>query len=256
MSTFSRLIGMASKALDKNSSGPRQDGAGNDWRGMVRGAADALTGDSRRSPDAAGAAPAPGSRSAAPGLTPPPAGGAAPASPADRAAIARYDYLLQTADPHQVEQIHLDAFARLTPEQRAQVEQRMSTELPPAERPRSASAPDLARAAARTEAATPGRIRGLLSRVGRGGAIAGVGGAAVGVLGAVAGGAMLSSVAGPLLEQAAGFGVDFDALAEGVDLGGVADQVSGLGEQVGGWGDQLSNVEIPGLGGLGDFFSR
>lgn len=249
MSTFSRLIGMASKALDNGSARSPQS-SGGDWRSMVRGAADALTGDSRRETDA-GRPPA-SHRPSSPGLTPPAAGSSASAS--DRAAIARYDYLMQTADPHQIEQIHRDAFARLTPEQRAQVEQRMRAELPPHERPVSSSAPDLARAAARTEAASPGRVRGLLARVGRGGAVAGIGGAAVGVLGVVAGGALLSSVAGPLLEQAAGFGVDFDAMAEGVDLEGVADGVlGGAAEQVTGFGEQLGGFEIP---GLGDLFGR
>ncbi|MDN3495212.1 hypothetical protein QL996_04675 [Planococcus sp. APC 4015] len=250
MSTFSRLIGMASKALDKDSTTRGAQGSGGDWRTMVRGAADALTGDARRDPDAGRAASSP--RSPSPGLTPPPA--RSDISGPDRAAIARYDYLMQTADPHQIEQIHRDAFARLTPEQRMHVEQRMRTELPPHERPASSSAPDLARAAARTEAASPGRVRGLLSRVGRGGAVAGVGAAAVGVLGAVAGGALLSSVAGPLLEQAAGMGVDFEAMAEGVDLEGVADGVlGGAAEQVTGFGEQLGGFEIP---GLGEFFGR
>jgi hypothetical protein len=191
-------------------------------------------------------------------LTPP---SASDVSPADRAAIARYDYLLQTADPHQIEVIHREAFERLTPEQRALVERRMQTELPPHERPRSASARDLARAAGRTEATSPGRLRGLLSRAGRAGAVVGAGSAVVGVLGAVAGGAILSSVAGPLLQQAAGWGVDFDALAEGVDvesiagdaLNGVGDAVGGVGEQVGTWGEQLGGFEIP---GWGDFFGR
>ncbi|MET0296794.1 MAG: cation-transporting ATPase [Microbacterium sp.] len=256
MSTFSRLIGMASKALDKGSAGPRQEG-GSDWRGMVRSAADALTGDSRPVGDAARTPPTSvGAPAAAPGLTPPPAGTRATSQipQADKAAIARYDYLMQTADPHQIERIHAEAFARLTPAQRTLVEQRMRTELPPHERPASSSAPDLARAAARTEAASPGRVRGLLSRVGRGAAVAGVGGAAVGVLGVVAGGAVLSSVAGPLLEQAGSLGVDFDSLAEGVDLGGVAEgALGGVADHVGGWSDQLGNVDLP---GLGDIFGR
>jgi hypothetical protein len=169
---------------------------------------------------------------------------------------------MQTADPHQIEQIHRDAFARLTPQQRAQVESRMRTEFAPHERPRSSSPDDLARAAGRAEAMQPGRIRGLLGRVGGGAAAVGAGGLAVGVLGAVAGGAVVSAVAAPLLEQAAGFGVDFDALADGVDLGGIAEgaeeltgaageTISGFGEQVSGWGEQLGD-----FGGLGDLFGR
>lgn len=280
MSTFSRLFDLASKALDKSSSSGRQDAArpaSGDWRGIVRGAAEALTGD----PRSGGAAPqhpgyasddrgyAPDDRGHAPqnrGYAPPPAGrgNGASADAVDRAAIARYDYLMQTSDPHQVERIHHDAFARLTPAQRAEVEARMRCDLAPHERPLSASAPDLARAAARGEAMRPGRMRSMLARGARGGAIAGAGGAAVGLLGAVAGGAILSSVAGPLLEQAAGFGVDFDALAEGVDIeglasgaegivGGAGEHLSGLGEQASGFGEQISNFDLP---GFGDFLGR
>ena len=280
MSKLSRLIGMASKALDKTSStssSSQPTGGSGDWRSMVRSAADALTGDGRSqsgTPAAAGAAGTTPTAHAAPrtGLTPPPAG--AP-SAADRQAIARYDYLLQTADPHQVEQIHREAFARLTPEQRAHVQARMSTELPAHERPRSADPTDLARAAARGEATRPGMLKGLLARAngggGRGTAGRIAGGAAIGtgagILGAVAGGAIVTSVAGPLLAQAAGFGVDFDALAQGVDLdalasgvdvegfagdalSGVGDQVSGFGDQVSGVGENLGGFALPGLGAL------
>ncbi|THE06201.1 cation-transporting ATPase [Microbacterium oleivorans] len=271
MSKLSRLIGMATKALDSTSGGSASSSApparSGDWRTMARSAADALMGEGR-APAASGSAPAPTARSAATSLTPPPANGApsssssSPLSPADRQAIARYDYLLQTADPHQVEQIHQEAFSRLTPEQRAHVQARMVAELPAHEHPRSAAPADLARVAARTEAARPGMLRGLLSRVNRGGAGRAAGGAAigagVGVLGVVAGGAILTSVAGPLLAQAAGMGVDFDALAQGVDLEGLAggalsdvgEHVSGVGEQVAGFGENLGGFELPGLGNL------
>ncbi|TQJ31276.1 cation-transporting ATPase [Microbacterium sp. SLBN-146] len=278
MSKLNRLFDLASKALDKGDKRSGSAGSGTDWRGMVRSATDALSGDSRRDSPAPATSPRPATGLTPPASNPPTAGSGSRAnltppsafevSPADRAAIARYDYLLQTADPHQVEMIHRDAFERLTPEQRALVERRMQTELPPHERPRSASASDLARAAGRTEATSPGRMRGLLSRAGRAGAVVGAGGAVVGVLGAVAGGAILSSVAGPLLEQAAGWGVDFDTLAAGVDVesiagdalggvgdavGGIGETVGGVGEQVGSWGEQLGGFEIP---GLGDFFGR
>lgn len=254
MSRLSKIIGMAKKALDENGSSPSagsRSGAA-DWKSIVRGAADTLTGDGRT------AAPHASAHRRPPG---------GPADAADRAAVARYDYLLQTADPHQIERVHREAFARLTPVQRAQIEVRMQSELPPHERPRSAEAPDLARAAARAEAGRPGLLRGLLARAegrrgrsGTGGAVAGAGLAAGGVLAAVAGGAVVSSVAGPLLEQAAGFGIDFDALAAGIDLGGVEDLAAGAGDIASGFGDRVSGVgehisgfEVP---GLGDLFGR
>lgn len=307
MGKLSRLIGLATDALEKNAGSGRndhsaggsrsQDGSrSTDWGGMIRGAVDAVRGpadatpradQSTRTADADPyAPPAPGAPNVRAGSTPPrdryapPVAGssrtAPAASDADRAAIARYDYLLQTADPQRVEQIHREAFARLTPEQRTLVEARMRQELEPGERPRSSSPDDLARAAGRAEAMNPGRMRGLLSRVrgaGAGGAAVAAGGAAVGLLGAVAGGAVVSSVAGPLLEQAAGLGVDFGALAEGVDveslaagidveslaggagdlMGSAGEAASGLGEAATGWGERLGDLGIP---GIGDLFGR
>lgn len=300
MAKLSRFIDLAAKALDKGTSSQTPSQGSGDWRSMVRGVADAVTGDSRAAQGssypaqqqypAPPAPPAYGAPAASIGLTPPPAHSSAPpaasrpgmAPPtqdaADRAAIARYEYLLQTADPHQVEQIHREAFARLTPAQRAQVQARMQTELRPGEQPRTADPADLARSAARSEAMRPGIMSGLLARAGaiggarsaggrggsmvRGAALVGAGG----LLGAVAGGAIATAVAGPLLAQAVGMGIDFDALAGAVDLegiagvdleglagdalGGVGDQIAGAGDMVSGFGDQLSNFELPGLGDL------
>ncbi|WP_217180298.1 hypothetical protein [Streptomyces sp. AC495_CC817] len=247
MGKLNRLIGLAARALD-------------------------IDGGDRREPRREAHAPVhrPRPQSAHDAYAPPPAGATARGTDADRAAIARYDYLMQTADPQRVEQLHREAFARLSPAQRAQVQDRMSAELGPGERPGSSSADDLARAAGRAEASRPGRMRGILARVPRAGAAGMVGGAAVGVLGVVAAGAVTSAVAAPLLEQAAGMGVDFDALAQGVDLEGLAgglgadglagaaeglvgsagESVSGLSETVSGWGEQLGDLGIPGIGDL------
>lgn len=301
MGKLSRLIGLATDALDKSAGSGRNDHSARgsrstDWGGMLRGAVDAVRGPADGGPRAEQSAqptaadpyapPASGARSGAAGSARPrdayaPPAARAPrssnvASDADRAAIARYDYLLQTADPQRVEQIHREAFARLTPEQRTLVEARMRQELEPGERPRSSSPDDLARAAGRAEAMRPGRMRGLLSRVrgaGAGGAAVAAGGAAVGLLGVVAGGAVLSTVAGPLLEQAANIGVDFGALAEGIDveslaagidvesiaggagdlMGSAGEAASGLGEAATGWGERLGDLGIP---GIGDLFGR
>lgn len=274
MSKLSRLIRLATDALDAKGGTPARGSdapprSSTDWGGMIRGAAEAVRGSD--TPAQRPTAPPPASaasvqaRPPAPGAyAPPPApgtGGAHDVAAADRAAIARYDYLLQTADPHRIEQIHREAFARLTPQQREHVEARMRAEFPKDERPRSSSADDLARAAGRSEAMQPGRLRGLLSRVRGGGAAVAAGGAAVGLLGVVAGGAVLSTVAAPLLEQAAGLGVDFEALASGVDvetlaggaeeaLGSAGEAVSGLGEAATGWGERLGDLGIPGIGDI------
>jgi hypothetical protein len=277
MSNFQRILKMASKALDKKGQSSSSGSGTTDWRDIVRTAADSITGDGRPPAVAPGRTPAAGGLNAP---TPAPA-----VSADDRAAIARYDYLLKTAQPEQLEQVHREAFARLTPAQREQVGAELRAGLPAGEQPVSTSAEDLARSATRGEAHNPGFLRTMFAKpTGRGaagalagagvGAVAGVGlGAAGGLLAAVAGGAVLSSVAAPLLEQAAGLGVDFESLAGGLDLGGIAsglgvedlaggvegvtagagDAVTGIGEQVTDFG---SNFEIPGLGGLGDLFGR
>lgn len=265
---LSRLLGMAARAVeqatnDRDHRRPNQAGGTDEgWQGMVRKVAGAVGGSSADNHGAEKGHPSP-----APAAHPE----TRPAlSNADRAAIARYDYLLQTADPHQIERIHQEAFDRLTPAQRAEVHACMRAELPVAEQPATADPASLARAGTRAEAIRPGFLRGLLARPGRqsgrggiaGAGLAGAGiGAAGGVLAAVAGGAMVSTVAGPLLEQAASVGVDFEALAGSVDLegitgsvgdaiGGAGETVSGLSEQAGGLGERLINTELPNLGDI------
>ncbi|PTL73240.1 cation-transporting ATPase [Rathayibacter caricis DSM 15933] len=266
MSTLKRILSMASKALDSKSSSsstarPASSSGGTDWRDLVRTAADKVTGDSRPAPQY-------GAPEHRPSTRPQDARPGRPAVTAeDRAAIARYDYLLRTADPEQLEQVHRDAFAKLTPEQRSQVEARLRDELPANEQPRSSAPDDLARAATRGEAQNPGFLKKMFSKPGTRGALAGAGvgaaaglglGAAGGLLAAVAGGAVLSSVGGSLLQ-----GVDLDGLAGFGDLGefgditgSAGDVVSGVGEQVSGLGEQVSDFSMPDLGDLGSFFDR
>ena len=88
----------------------------------------------------------------------------------DQRAIERYRYLLQTAPPEDIEQAHEEAFARLTPEQRAMVLHELSEKLPASELggddPRS-----LARAATRAEMREPG----TMERTFGGGGVPGLG---------------------------------------------------------------------------------
>lgn len=188
------------------------------------------------------------------------AGHRAEVSAADRGAIARYDYLLRTAEPDQIENVHREAFARLTPEQREQINSRLQTDLSAEQRPRSASSEDLARSATRAEMARPGSLRTLFARGGRGGGKAGVAAGALGVagsgmLGLVAGGAITTAIGGSLLAQAMESGVDLDALAQGVDIQGLTEglgvdaqslglegMADGLGQEASGLGDGLSQV--------------
>ncbi len=274
MTKLNRLFDLANQALGKTqpsaSGDPGANPGGTEWKTTLQQAADSLTG--KRTPSttpppppgtpASSAAPSPAQGRRDP-LTPPPVG-----QDTNRDAVARYEYLLRTAAPGQLEQIHQDAFARLTPAERENLAARMRTELPPAEQPRSAGPADLARAATRTEISRPGALAPLLAR-----ATPALAGTAVagGVLVAVAGGAVLSTVAAPLLLDAVTAGVDFGSLAETVNLGeiaavggelaagasdtvsGAADAVIGLGDHVAGISDHLSGIGIP---GLGDIFGR
>ena len=301
MSTFRRLIGTAQKALDQQSSGRSRSGGGSDWRSLVRGAADALTGDgdSQRTahdpspsrgdgprrdhraadssrgtdvgipttsmPSLAGDRSVHGSGSGAHTGATGPAGaaraagaaGAAEVTAEDRRAIARYDYLVRTAEPDQLESVHREAFERLTPAQREQLGTTMRSELPEGERPRSEDPQDLARSATRLGVLDPRRLTRLLGRVGgsagsgRSGGIGkaalgtgavGLGAAgagAAGLLAAVASGAVLSSLGGSLLEAAIGDGIDVDALAPD------------LSEQLAGFTEDFEGME--GLEGMGEF---
>lgn len=283
MSTFRRLLGTAQKALDAKSSGSSRTGQSSDWRSLVRSAADSLTGDgspsqsSQGPASSRGTAPTGGSGVGIPTTSMPSfgdrrtAGGpgrgadsdAAPAdapagdlSEADHRAIARYDYLVRTAEPDQLERVHREAFEKLTPQQRTQLTATMREELPEGERPRTDAPQDLARSATRLGALDPRRLTRLLGRSGGGGrsggaAALGAGALGTGALGAggllaaVAGGAVVTSVGGSLLQYAVGAGIDIDALAP--DLAG---ELGGLTEGLDGFGEFETIEGIEGLGGI------
>jgi hypothetical protein len=298
MANFNRILGMASKVIDKQlqkrgqgdgaPGNGAQRGGGTDWRDVVRGAADRLTGDDRSQQQQR-----PQQQYGQQQYGQPPQQQQQPQqqygqpqqqgpADSDKVALAKYDYLLRTSSPDQLEQVHHDAFARLTPAQRQQVRNRLNSELPPHEHLRDDSAGGMARAMTRGEMSRPGLVRRVLGGSsngngrGRGGAFAGgaavgAGAMALGGLGvAVAGGAVLSAAAGPVLAEAANLGVDFDGIASGIgdlglgdlgaDLGGGFEGIAGegeqllggLGEQASGLGEQASNLGNDFLGGLFD----
>ncbi|HEU5103488.1 MAG TPA: hypothetical protein VFU22_30915, partial [Roseiflexaceae bacterium] len=80
----------------------------------------------------------------------------------DEQAIERYRYMLRTAPPETIEQAHAEAFAQLTPAQRAQVLSELSASLPAHERGAVAAGQDdprtLARVATRAELRQPGTL--------------------------------------------------------------------------------------------------
>lgn len=104
----------------------------------------------------------------------------------DERAIQRYRYLLRTAPPETIEQVHVEAFARLTESQRAEVYEELSRGSGTGERPLSSEPATLARAATRKEMREPGSLERSLAAPGLGGAsFAGVLGSSL--LGTVAG---------------------------------------------------------------------
>lgn len=76
----------------------------------------------------------------------------------DDRAVERYRYLLQTAPPETIEQVHAEAFARLTPDQRRLVFSELSRTAPAGEAPADAEPASLARAATRSELRQPGTM--------------------------------------------------------------------------------------------------
>jgi hypothetical protein len=106
----------------------------------------------------------------------------------DDIAIERYRYLLRTAPPEEIERAHAEAFAQLTPEQRARVLEGLSAVTPEPELQAAGNDPNrLARLATRAELREPGTMEKVFSQVpARGGLMGGLG----------FGGSFLSTLAG------------------------------------------------------------
>lgn len=92
--------------------------------------------------------------------TPEPESAAPPRAPRgdDERAVERYRYLLETAPPETIERVHAEAFAKLTPEQRRMVFERLTESAPPGEAPRDDQPTTLAQAATRSELRQPGTM--------------------------------------------------------------------------------------------------
>lgn len=116
----------------------------------------------------------------------------------DERALERYRYLLRTAPPEAVEQAHEEAFAKLTPAQRAQVLRELAQHVPAHERAADDDPRSLARMATRAELRQPGTMERAFG-MGRGGGM-GMGGGMMGGggigLGGLIGGTILGSIVG------------------------------------------------------------
>jgi hypothetical protein len=159
----------------------------------------------------------------------------------DELAVDRYRYLLRTAPPDAVEEVHAEAFAKLTPQQRHLVFEELSQNASAADRPASDDPRTLARSATRAELRQPGFLERTL-----GGGAAGSGAGRGPGLGTMIGGSLLGTVAGVVIGSAIA-----DMVMPGIgDLasdvgGGVEEAASDIGD---GFGDLGGD-----LGGFGDF---
>jgi hypothetical protein len=98
--------------------------------------------------------------------------GGQPPPNADEQALQRYRYMLKTAPPETIEQAHEEAFAKLTPTQRAQALRELAAATPEEERAALAGGRDdpksLARLATRAEMRQPGTMERTFGGVGGG----------------------------------------------------------------------------------------
>jgi hypothetical protein len=177
----------------------------------------------------------------------PPRPAPAPEPDPDLVAVERYRYLLRTAPPDQLERAHVEAFERLTPEQREIVRRDLEGASPAGEAPRSADPADLARAATRAEVRAPGTLERSFSS---GPAAPGMAGSFLQTFAAVF---VATTVAQALF---GGFGDPYAAdtgagYAGSGDAGG-SDDDAGAGDagQAGDFGD---TGDMGGFGDFGDF---
>ena len=193
-----------------------------------------------------------------------------PQRPAERSqdeiAIERYRYLLRTAPTEQLEQVHAEAFAQLTPEQRQQVYADIAAN---GEQPQSDSPQDLARSATRAEVRQPGFMERSFGNQQGGNQQQGRQGPGFGsmlgasILGSVAGyviGSTIMSAFLPPMDGGADTAGAEDAGAEdagadaGADSGADTELASGESGDAGGFGD-FGGGDFGGgdFGGFGEF---
>ena len=166
-----------------------------------------------------------------------------PERSADEIAVERYRYLLRTAPPETIEQVHLEAFSKLTDAQRTLLFEQLSADSSPSERPSNNSPSSLAHAATRQELRNPGSMERSLNSAGQRGGGMGFGGTfASSLLGSVTGFVIGSAIASAFLPDSgdlAGSGDSVDASGDSVDASGEtgADAGTDGGDDFSGGGD-------------------
>jgi len=162
----------------------------------------------------------------------------------DEIAVERYRYLLKTAPPEAIEQVHAEAFSKLTPEQRDILFVQLQENAAAGDAPTSKEPQALAVSATRSELRNPGTMERTLG--GNGGQGVGLGGIVMGsLLGTVAGYVIGSAIVGsfmpdPAADTSADAGTDASAdtaSADGGDFGSDSGGDFGGGDFGGGFGD-------------------
>lgn len=172
----------------------------------------------------------------------------------DEQAVERYRYLIRTAPPETIEDVHAESFAKLTPEQRQLVLQELTQDLPASEQRAAVAAGTdpraLARVATRAEMREPGTLERTWNRMPAGGAAGGMG------RGGFMAGNFMSTIAGVMVGSMI---ADAFLGGSGFDLG-LGDMAADAGAAVeDGVGDVAGGIESFGsdlgsdFGGFGDF---
>jgi hypothetical protein len=169
----------------------------------------------------------------------------------DEIAVERYRYLLRTAPPETIEQVHAEAFSKLTDEQRTLVFEELTRNAPAGEAPRGQDAQSLAQSATRSELRQPG----TMERSFQGPSFGSMVGSSL--LGTVAGYVIGSALVGAFLPSDTGSSdaASSDAGAESSDAGGSDASAEG-GADAGSAGDGLGDFgggDVGGGFGGGDF---
>lgn len=150
----------------------------------------------------------------------------------DERAVERYRYLLQTAPPETIEQVHAEAFAKLSPEQRRLVFDELARTAPAGEAPVDDQPATLARAATRSELRQPGTMERSLGGPSFGQMVG------ASLLGTVAGYVIGSAIASAFLPPMDAGLTDAAAAGEpGADVGADAGGFDGAGFDAGSFGD-------------------
>lgn len=157
----------------------------------------------------------------------------------DERAIARYRYLLRTAPPDRLEEVHAQAFAQLTPQQRQQVLTRLRGDLPQGEAPRSDDPRELARSATRAEMMRPGYMYGAFGGMSMGGMMMGT---------------MFSTIGGVIIGSAIADALfdGYDSSPEAADAGDADPSAADAGQDAGGTDSGDAGVDSGGSESGGD----